>query len=211
MAGVSDTIFWGAEGMTTVLPSSSVRVIGKAAAVGAAVGVGVGAGVGAGVAGGCGGRHGGRDRRRRGGNDRGCRRGSGGGRCAAAVGTADGEAPALVHAPATRARTSSTAAGQPLGRANQRLPATGNKYPSLRLEGGVGMNRMGGAYPFSRRYEQHRKVGDRTSATFENGAVTVAGLCRNCTGFATRRRSIDCRIERSTLRRRPAAAPDTWQ
>jgi len=46
--------------------------------------------------------------------------------------------------------------------------------------------------PFSRGFEQHRGVGDRTSAAFHpwNGAVTVAGLCRNCTGFATRRRAI---------------------
>ena len=43
--------------------------------------------------------------------------------------------------------------------------------------------------PFSRRFEHHRGAGDRTSASLRwSGAVTVAGLCRNSTGFATQRR-----------------------
>ena len=44
------------------------------------------------------------------------------------------------------------------------------------------------ACPFSRRSSNDRRVGDRTSAP--GGAVTVAGLCRNRTGFATVR--VEC-------------------
>jgi hypothetical protein len=42
----------------------------------------------------------------------------------------------------------------------------------------------------------HRGVGDRTCVP--EGAFTVAGLCRDLTGFATTRRDKDCRGQGTT-------------
>jgi hypothetical protein len=50
----------------------------------------------------------------------------------------------------------------------------------------------------------HRGIGDRTSA---RGRFTVAGLCRNLTGFAITRRSTERRRERIT----GCSDPDNWQ
>ena len=60
------------------------------------------------------------------------------------------------------------------------------------------MRCTGPAYLSLEGSSMHRGVGDRTSA---RGRFTVAGLCRNLTGFATTRRSTDVGAERSTTSR----------
>ena len=73
-----------------------------------------------------------------------------------------------------------------------------SRSPSLRGSkgGAYPVGSHGPAYLSLEGSSMHRGVGDRTSAL--ERAVTVAGLCRNRTGFATTRRGSGLRPERST-------------
>ena len=86
----------------------------------------------------------------------------------------------------------------PGGRDAEGPPGIAN--PSLRwVEGGASAGGSHGpAYLSLEGSSMHREVGDRTSAP-RIGAFTVAGLCRNLTGFATTRRDgLGRPAERST-------------
>ncbi len=168
-AGVSATIFCGSASSLTAVPSSSVRLTGKA---GTGVGLAVGAGVAVGAA------------------------------VGADVGDATatlGDAPALLHAPPRTATSDSRTSrmrndgrgdgdiGESLrtGRARSRSIA-GPLASGMAKRGGLSGGVHGPAYLSLEGSSMHREVGDRTSAPWR--AVTVAGLCRNRTGFATTRR-----------------------
>lgn len=61
--------------------------------------------------------------------------------------------------------------------------------PSLRLEGGCSSaGKSHGCLPFLSKVSINRGAGDRTDAAPGGAAITVAGLCRSYTGFATTRR-----------------------
>jgi hypothetical protein len=143
-----------------------LRVNGKVAA-----GTGVGLGVAAGVA-------------------------EAGGRAEAVAldGIATGVAvPAPVHAPRISAAVAPRTIRRPdRERSGRREPGTRNPSPEGR---GVKDGRTRFAYPFSRRFEQDLRVGDRTRAVVtgsgtRDAATTVAGLCRDLTGFATERSGV---------------------
>ena len=96
--------------------------------------------------------------------------------------------------------------GLGLGREGPRESRT----PRFDVEGGVvsRSSRMV-ACPFSRRSSINRGAGDRTYAAPGGAAITVAGLCRNCTGFATTRRRFV--IGRSVAQRVPDRRDrDAW-
>ena len=145
----------------------------------------------------------GRGRRRRGGRGSGC---GGAAVATATLGAADAlglaDAAAPVHAPSRSAASAMSAsrgrngdrAGWTRGDASGRVgwsarASEESRDPSLRwVEGGVSAGGPHGpAYLSLEGSSMHRGVGDRTSVP-GRGTVTVAGLCRNRTGFATTRR-----------------------
>jgi hypothetical protein len=61
--------------------------------------------------------------------------------------------------------------------------------PRFGLKEGSSAGRSHRCLPFLTKESIDRGAGDRTYARFTSKrAITVAGLCRNCTGFATQRR-----------------------
>ena len=166
MAGVSETIRSGRAGIVTAVPSSSVRVRGNAAAgVGAGVGAGAAAGVGAGVGSGRGGRGGGRAA----GGHEGAQQGE------VAIGRA-----------ARAARDGVKRTGTSLGREGVAARGRGERAGTPNGREAPRWRESCLPAPFSRGFERlHRGAGDRTSVP--EGTVTVAGLCRILTGFATTR------------------------
>src|SRR5215204_2853703 len=154
----------GSAAISTAVPSSSVRVTGNAAA---------GEGLGSVLGGGDG----------------------------VMAGADDGAAAGVEQAAnmTIRARDMATPRGRERGdtagflRERCSWSRRGLRYaqdPSLRgwSKEGSGDGVHGPAYLSLEGSSMHRGVGDRTSA---RGRFTVAGLCRNLTGFATTRRSTD--------------------
>ncbi len=171
-AGVRDTILVGSAASATEVPSSSVRVAGKAGA-GVAVGSGVGAAVGAGVA---------------------------------EATASDGPAlaawlepePELVQAPTTTARarsTPKTARGTGRKKGTEGRLRIGWESEASAVAGPSRRSRRRGLQPvvctvlptFLSKVRACT-VGRRPDFRPGWGTVTVAGLCRNHTGFATTRR-----------------------
>ena len=163
MAGVRDTIRRGSLASSTVVPSSSVRVTGKAAT---GVVVWVGLGLVAGAVEGLGGE-------------------------VFALGTvaAAEQAPRPTRARARSRATRRRRSGVGIGSSGRWAGGGHRSAPPLasdRVKRGVRDWRGArSAYLSLEGSSTHRGIGDRTSA---QGRFTVAGLCRNLTGFAITRR-----------------------
>ena len=104
----------------------------------------------------------------------------------AALGDVEGAA-VPEHAARISTRAPMRAGRRPNGAARAGVPTNRKPLASTRVERGASsVGRTGSAYLSLEGSSMHRVVGDRTHALI--GAFTVAGLCRDLTGFATTRR-----------------------